>query len=131
MIHALELRLPVKEIEAPYRARPQESVSKLRTFRDGFRILRLIDHLIRQERPFAFFTLLSAVMVAASLWLGLPVVIDFFATGLVPRLPTAVVAATLFLCAVVSFFSGIILDAIAQTRREAKRLRYLSFPSKS
>ncbi len=130
MIHTLELRLPVHEIEALYGKRPDDSVSKLRTFRDGFRILRLVDHLVRQERPFAFFTFLSALMVAASLWLGLPVVIDFFATGPVPRLPTAVLAATLSLCAVVSFFSGIILDAIAQTRREMKRLNYLSLPPK-
>ena len=74
MIHALELRLPVHEIDAPYGKRPNDSVSKLRTFRDGLRILRLVDHLVRQERPFAFFTFLSALMVVASLWLGLPVV---------------------------------------------------------
>jgi len=128
MIHALELRLAVGEIEAPYGQRPKRSASKLRTFRDGFRILRLIGFLIRQEHPFAVFASLSALLVAVSLWLGLPVVREFLATGLVPRLPTAVLAATLFLSAVVSFVAGIILDGITETRRELKRLAYLSFP---
>ena len=128
MIHALELRLPIYEIEAAYGERPNHSPSKLRTLRDGLRILRLVGFFVRQERPFAFFTSLSALLLAGSLWLGLPVVMDFFATGLVPRLPTAVLAASLSLCAVVSFFSGIILDAVTQTRREIKRLNYLSLP---
>jgi glycosyltransferase involved in cell wall biosynthesis len=128
LIHALDLRLPICEIEAPYGKRPNASESKLHSFRDGFRILRLIGFFIRQERPFAVFTSLSALLIAASLWLGLPVVADFLATGLVPRLPTAVLAASLFLCAVVSFFSGIILDAVTQTRREIKRLNYLAIP---
>jgi hypothetical protein len=128
LIHALDLRLPICEIEAAYGERPNASESKLHSFRDGFRILRLIGFFIRQERPFAFFTSLSALLIAASLWLGLPVVADFLATGLVPRLPTAVLAASLFLCAVVSFFSGIILDAVTQTRREIKRLNYLAIP---
>jgi glycosyltransferase involved in cell wall biosynthesis len=129
LIHALDLRLPICEIGAAYRERPNDSASKLHTFRDGFRILHLIGFFIRQERPFAFFTSLSSLLIAASLWLGLPVVADFLATGLVPRLPTAVLAASLSLCAVVSFFSGIILDAITQTRREIKRLNYLSIPA--
>jgi glycosyltransferase involved in cell wall biosynthesis len=128
LIHALELRVPICEIAAEYRKRPHDSPSKLRTFRDAFRILRLIGFFVRHERPIAFFSSLSALLVAASLWLGLPVVADYFATGLVPRLPTAVLAASLIVCAVVSFFSGVILDAITQTRREIKRLNYLSIP---
>jgi glycosyltransferase involved in cell wall biosynthesis len=128
MIHAAELRLPYHEIEAPYGKRPVDSVSKLRTFQDGFRILRLVDHFVRQEHPFGFFSTLSALLIAISLSLGVPVVIHFFETGLVPRFPTAILAASLALCAVVSFFTGIILDAIAQARREFKRLSYLSLP---
>jgi glycosyltransferase involved in cell wall biosynthesis len=128
MIHAAELRLPFHEIEAPYGKRPEDSKSKLRTFQDGFRILRLVDHLIRQEHPFGFFSTLSALLLAVSLWLGIPVVIYFFETGLVPRFPTAILAASLALCSVVSFFTGIILEAITQARREFKRLSYLSLP---
>jgi glycosyltransferase involved in cell wall biosynthesis len=131
IIHAWELRLPVFEIEAWYGERPYASMSKLRKFRDGFRILRLLSFFIRQERPIAFFGLLSALLFGASLWLGLPVVIEFLATGLVPRLPTAVLATTLLLCAVIAVFSGLILDAIAQARREIKRLNYLSVPPPS
>jgi glycosyltransferase involved in cell wall biosynthesis len=128
MIHAAELHLPFREIEAPYGNRPANSMSKLRSFQDGFRILRLVDHLVRQEHPFGFFSTVSALLLAASLWLGVPVVIHFFETGLVPRFPTAILAASLALCAVVSFFTGIILDAITQARREFKRLSYLSLP---
>ena len=130
MIHAAELRLPFHEIEAPYGKRPAHSTSKLRTFQDGFRILRLVDHFIRQEHPFGFFSTLSVLLIAASLWLGVPVVIYFFETGFVPRFPTAILAASLALCSVVSFFTGIILDAITQARREFKRLSYLSLPQR-
>jgi len=131
MIHAAELRLPFHEIEAPYGKRPADSMSKLRTFRDGFRILRLVDHFVRQEHPFGFFSTLSALLIVISLWLGVPVVIHFFETGLVPRFPTAILAASLALCAVVSFFTGITLDAITQARREFKRLSYLSLPRRT
>jgi glycosyltransferase involved in cell wall biosynthesis len=131
MIHAAELRLPFLEIEAPYGKRPADSMSKLRTFRDGFRILRLVDHFVRQEHPFGFFSTLSALLIVASLWLGVPVVTHFFETGLVPRFPTAMLAASLALCSVVAFFTGITLDSITQARRELKRLSYLSLPRKT
>lgn len=127
MIHALEQRLPVREIEAPYRQRPLGSVSKLRTLQDGFRILRLVDHLVRNEHPFAFFATLAAFLASAALGLGIPVVTHYLVTGLVPRLPTAVLAASLFLCAVMSFLSGVVLDGIARMHRETKRLLYLSY----
>jgi glycosyltransferase involved in cell wall biosynthesis len=130
MIHAAELRLPFHEMEAPYGKRPPDSMSKLRTFQDGFRILRLVDHFIRQEHPFGFFSTLSALLIAVSLWLGVPVVIHFFETGLVPRFPTAILAASLALCSVFAFFTGIVLEAITQARREFKRLSYLSLPQK-
>ncbi len=128
MIHALEMRLPVSEIEAPYGERPENSASKLHTIRDGFRILRLIGFLVKQERPLAFFTGISVVLAWASLYAGVPVVVEFLHTGLVPRLPSAVLAAALMLSAVVAFFSGLVLDTITHSRREMKRLAYLRYP---
>ena len=127
MIHALEQRLPVREIVAPYRERPVGSSSKLRTLQDGFRILRFVDHLLRNDHPFAFFATLAGLLAVAALALGAPVVTHYLATGLVPRLPTAVLAASLFLCAAMSFLSGIVLDGVARVHRETKRLLYLSY----
>lgn len=121
----MDLRVPFCEITAAYGERPGNSASKLRTVRDGLRILRLIGYVIRQERPLAFFSIVSAVLVIVSLGLGLPVVIEFIATGLVLRFPTAILAASLFVCATLAFVCGIILDAIAHSRRETKRLLYL------
>jgi hypothetical protein len=128
LIHAWELRVTVTEIDAPYRERPDASLSKLHAFRDGLRILHLLGFLVRQDRPLLFFGCFSIFLLATALGLGLPVVMNYLATGLVPRLPTAVLAATLSLCAVSSFFTGVILDATTQTRREMKRLTFLSFP---
>jgi glycosyltransferase involved in cell wall biosynthesis len=128
MIHALEMRLPVSEIEAPYGERPQESESKLHTIRDGFRILRLIGFLVKQERPYAFFTGLAVFLAWLALYVGVPVVVEFLHTGLVPRLPSAVLAAALMLSAVIAFFSGLVLDTITHSRREMKRLAYLRYP---
>jgi glycosyltransferase involved in cell wall biosynthesis len=127
MIHALEMRLPVSEIEAPYGERPEDSASKLHTIRDGFRILRLIGFLVKQERPYAFFTGLALVLAWLSLFVGVPVVVEFLHTGLVPRLPSAVLAAAFMLSAVIAFFSGLVLDAITHSRREMKRLAYLGY----
>jgi glycosyltransferase involved in cell wall biosynthesis len=125
-VHALELRLPIAEIQIPYRDRPSGSTSKLRTYRDGFRILRTILFLVKEERPLQFFTGVAAVMFAASLLLGGPVVAEFVRTGLVPRLPTAILATGLMIMAAVSFAAGLILDTVTVGRRELKRLHYLS-----
>jgi glycosyltransferase involved in cell wall biosynthesis len=126
MIHALELKLPVGEISAPYGERPEGSVSKLATWRDGFVILRLIGVLVQRERPFEFFGVISLALLLGALLLGLPVVAEFFESGLVPRLPTAVLASALVLAALLSFAVGLILNAITHSRREAKRLAYLA-----
>ena len=126
MIHALELRLPVSEVTAPYGERPEGSVSKLATWRDGFLILRLVGLLVQRERPFEFFGIVALILLLGGLLLGLPVVTEFFATGLVPRLPTAVLASALVLAALLSFAVGLILNAITHSRREAKRLAYLA-----
>jgi hypothetical protein len=125
-VHALELRLPIAEVQTPYRDRPSGSQSKLRTFRDGLRILGTIFFLVKEERPLQFFSLVAAALFVASLLLGGPVVAEFLRTGLVPRLPTAILATGLMIMAAVSFVAGLILDTVTVGRRELKRLHYLS-----
>jgi glycosyltransferase involved in cell wall biosynthesis len=131
MIHALELRLPVAEISAPYGERLEGSASKLATYRDGFIILRLIGLLVQRERPLEFFSALAGLLMLVALLLGLPVAWTFLETGLVPRLPTALLAATLVLAALLSLAVGLILQAVALGRREMKRLAYLGFTAGS
>jgi len=125
-VHALELRMPIGEIVANYRERPQGSVSKLRTYRDGMRILLLIGRLIKDERPLQFFGLLGLAIAIAGLVLVAPVLITYFETGLVPRLPTAVLSLGCFMLGALSILAGIILDVVTKTRQEIKRLSYLS-----
>jgi glycosyltransferase involved in cell wall biosynthesis len=124
-VHALELRLPIAEISTPYKERPEGSVSKLRTFHDGIRILRTIIFLIKEERPLQFFSSAAAVLTLASLVLGWPLITTFIQTGLVPRLPTAVLATGLMILAFMSVVAGLILDTVTLSRREMKRLHYL------
>jgi hypothetical protein len=128
-VHALELRLPVGELASPYRERPPGSASKLRTVRDGVRILRTILMLVKEERPLAFFSAAAGVLALLGIGLGLPVVAEFFATGLVPRLPTAVLAMGLVLLSFLSLTCGLILDSLARGRKEMKRLAYLRTPA--
>ena len=125
-VHALELRLPLAEVQTPYRDRPAGSQSKLRTFRDGFRILRTIFFLVKEERPLQFFSGIAALLVIASLVLGWPLVTEFLRTGLVPRLPTAILATGLMLLGAVSGVAGLMLDTVTLGRREMTRLHYLS-----
>jgi hypothetical protein len=125
-VHALELRLPIAEIQAPYRDRPPGSLSKLRTFRDGWRILRTIFFLVKEERPLQFFSAVAAALVIAALVLGWPLLIEFLQTGLVPRFPTAILATGLTILGSVSFVAGVILDTVTLGRREMKRLHYLA-----
>lgn len=127
-VHALSLRLPVAEIETPYGERPAGSVSKLHTYRDGVRISWMIVQLFREERPMAFFSLLFAALVLVSLSLGVPLVVEFSKTGLVPRLPTALLAVGVMLLAFLSLVAGFVLDNVTRGRREIKRLAYLSLP---
>jgi len=129
MIHALELKMPVAEIYAPYGERQDGSESKLRTYRDGFRILWLIGFLLKEERPLAFFSALAGILAIASAALGIPVVIHFFETGFVPRLPTALLAVGIMMTSVLAFMCGLILDSVSRSRREIKRLAYLRLPS--
>jgi glycosyltransferase involved in cell wall biosynthesis len=125
-VHALELRLPVAEVRTPYRDRPVGSQSKLRTFRDGWRILRTIFFLVKEERPLQFFSVVAATLLVTALALGWPLLTEYLRTGLVPRFPTAILATGLTILAFVSFISGLILDSVTLGRRELKRLHYLA-----
>lgn len=125
-VHALELRLPLAEIQTPYRDRMAGSTSKLRTFHDGFRILRTIALLVKEERPLQFFSTAAAMLLVTALVLGWPLLAEFLATGLVPRLPTAVLATGMIILSFVSFIAGLILDTVTLARRELKRLHYLA-----
>lgn len=127
-VHALELRMPCAEMRTVYRERPAGSVSKLRTYQDGLRILMLITKLVKDERPLLFFGLLGIASTLAGIAFGLPIIAEFVHTGLVPRLPTAVLSTGLVLIGVILFFSGLILDMVTQTRQELKRLAYLLLP---
>jgi glycosyltransferase involved in cell wall biosynthesis len=127
-VHALELRMPSAEELTTYGERPSGSVSKLSTFRDGARILRLIFDLVRNERPLPFFGSVGAFLVLVALALAVPLAETYFETGLVPRLPTAVLAIGLTILGFLSFLAGLILDVVATMRSEMKRLAYLSYP---
>jgi glycosyltransferase involved in cell wall biosynthesis len=127
-VHALQLRMPIAELPVQYKERLQGSASKLSTYKDGFKILKTIFYLVQEERPLAFFSTGAAVLGAACLLLGVPVIIEFMQTGLVPRLPTALLAAALAILSFLSFACGLILDTVTRGRIEAKRLSYLSIP---
>jgi glycosyltransferase involved in cell wall biosynthesis len=127
-VHALELRMPVGEVTTRYKERPSGSVSKLHTYRDGLRILRTIVALVKEERPLQFFSSVGLVLFLLGLGLGIPVVTEFLHTGLVPRLPTAVLAMGLVGMAMLSLAAGLILDSVSRGRKELKRLAYLAIP---
>src|ERR1700754_2898450 len=128
-VHALELALPVAEIETPYYARPQGSFSKLNTWRDGFRILGTIIKLYRSEKPLRFFTAIGCCLALVSIGLAIPVVVTYFEEGLVPRLPTAVLSTGLMIVAMLAISSGLLLATVTRGRREMKLLAYLSQPA--
>ncbi len=125
-IHALSLHMPVQEVRAHYRIRAAGTSSKLSTLKDGIRILQAILTLIQHERPLQVFSVNALVLLIAGISLGVPVVIEFERTGLVPRLPTALLSTGLVLLANLSMTCGLILDAVSRTRKENKRLAYLA-----
>lgn len=127
-VHALALHMPVAEIYAPYRSRPAGSHSKLNTFADGLRILREIVTLIERERPLPCSALMTVILLTIALALALPVIITFLHTGIVNRLPTAVLSASIVLLASLTLGCGLILDAVTHGRKELKRLSYLAIP---
>ena len=128
-VHALELKMPVGEVRTAYKERPSGSTSKLGTYSDGLRILRTIVVLVKEERPMAFFLLSALLLFVIGLLLGLPVVFEFLKTGLVPRLPTAVLAMGFVLLSFLSLVCGMVLDSVARGRKEFKRLAYLAIPA--
>lgn len=123
-VHALELDMITTEIQTPYGARPEGSLSKLSTIRDGIRILATIGRLMRDERPLLFFGALSGVIMFTALLLGMPVIGEYLSTGLVPRFPTAFLCGTLAVLSGIALVSGIILETVSLGRREMKRLAY-------
>jgi glycosyltransferase involved in cell wall biosynthesis len=127
-VHALALHLPVQEVPTLYRTRAAGSRSKLNTISDGLRIMRAITSLIRQERPLEVFSIAALILAGLGAALGIPVVTEFLHTGLVPRLPTALLATALVLLAFLSLTCGLILDAVSHGRREIRRLAYLAIP---
>ena len=127
-VHALELKMPVGEVETRYFARPEGSVSKLSTWSDGYRIARTILTLYRIERPMLFFGVIAAVLALLALGLSVPLVVTYLETGLVPRFPTAILATGLMILAALCGFTGLILDTVVRGRREVRRLAYLGQP---
>ncbi|MDP7154379.1 MAG: glycosyl transferase, partial [Gammaproteobacteria bacterium] len=125
-VHALELRMPVAEVETQYGTRPEGSESKLSTFTDGFRILKMIAILIKEERPLQFFSGLFGLFVVTSIILAIPVVSTYLETGLVPRFPTAILATGMMLLGFLCLACGLILDTVTRGRQELKRLQYLN-----
>lgn len=128
-VHALDLKLATAEIDLPYGSRPLGSASKLKTFRDGTRILATIVLMYKALKPFQFFGALFLLLFAASLGLGAPVVATYLETGLVPRMPTAILATGIMQLAFLSLACGIIVEAVSAGRREVKRMRYLDLPA--
>jgi glycosyltransferase involved in cell wall biosynthesis len=126
-VHALELALPVAEIETPYYARPEGSFSKLNTWRDGFRILGTILKLYRSEKPLRFFGTIAGFLTLVSIGLAIPLAVTYFEQGIVPRLPTAVLSMGLMILAVSSVSSGLVLDTVTRSRREIKLLAHLRY----
>jgi len=127
-VHAVRLMMPMTELDTRYKERPVGSVSKLNTYRDGLRILGTIGYLVREERPLVFFASIALLFAAVAVLIGAPVVSEYLHTGLVPRLPTAVLATGLMVIACLSLTCGLILDTVTRGRWEAKRMAYLAIP---
>ena len=125
-IHALELGMPVGEMDTPYKDRPEGSASKLRTYSDGLRILRTIVMLVKDERPLLFFSSASLALFVASIGLSIPILTEYHRTHLVPRFPTAILTMGLMMLSFLSLVCGLILDSVARGRKELRRLIYLS-----
>lgn len=124
-VHALQLIMPCGELETPYGSRREGSLSKLSTYRDGLRILLTILQLLRLEMPLRFFSAVATLFALASVLFGIPLILDYIETGLVPRLPTAVLSTGLMLMAALALASGFILDNVTRGRRELRHLFYL------
>ena len=127
-VHAVRMMTPVAEVDTAYKERPEGTVSKLRTYRDGWRILMTIAMLVREERPMVFFGVIAALLTLVSLIVAIPVFIEFAQFSSVKSVPSAVLAASLMILAALSLLAGFILDSVTRVRWETKRLHYLSLP---
>ncbi len=128
-VHASQLRIPTAEIELEYGRRPEGSASKLNTFRDGARILRTFALLLKETRPLVFFGAFGAVFAMAAMLISWPLVVTWLDTGLVPRLPTAVLSTGLMISALMMAACGLVLDSVSRSRIEQKRILYLGVPA--
>jgi glycosyltransferase involved in cell wall biosynthesis len=128
-VHALELRMPWSEVDTPYVSRPEGSESKLSTYKDGYRILRMILRLFVAERPLPFFGTIALVAFTAGVAIALPLLVTYLETHEVPRLPTAILSTGLALISALSLVCGVVMDAVTRGRREMKRLFYLGIPA--
>jgi glycosyltransferase involved in cell wall biosynthesis len=128
-IHALELKMPLGELETPYRDRGEGSTSKLNTYKDGVRILATIVSLVKDQRPLQFFTIAGVILFVLGVSLSVPILIEFHRTHLVPRFPTAILSTGIVLLSFLSMVCGLVLDSVARGRKEAKRMTYLSIPA--
>lgn len=126
-VHALSLKLPTGEVETPYATRPEGSVSKLSTFKDGWRISKMILFLMKEISPFLFFGSIFFVLFCLAILASVPIICTYFETGLVPRFPTLILSATLLSLSFLALASGIILDSVSRGRMEMKRLAYLLY----
>ncbi len=127
-VHASQLRMPITEIPTEYGARQEGSESKLRTFRDAFRILRTFLLLFKEIRPARFYGTIAALLSIAAVFISLPLLLTYLETGLVPRVPTAILATGMMLLAAICLGGGMVLDSVARGRLEQKRLIYLGMP---
>lgn len=129
-IHALELRTPTAEIETAYGGRPENSSSKLSTWKDGIRILLTIVELVKTERPLFFFSWLGVALAVMAVGIAIPqIILPWLETDTVARIATAVLVTGMILIAFLSFSIGLVLDTVTRGRREVKRMSYLSYPT--
>ncbi len=128
-IHALELRMPLGELNTPYKDRMAGSASKLNTYRDGARILATIVQLVKEEKPLQFFSVAGAILFLLGFGISIPIFLEFHRTHLVPRFPTAILATGIVILSFLSLVCGLILDSVARGRKEAMRMIYLSIPA--
>lgn len=127
-VHALSLGIPFGEISSEYTGRPVESVSKLHTVKDGIRILLMILRLTKAEKPLLFFSVVFVLLAGAALVLGVPVILEWLETGLVTRMPTALLSASLMVIGFLGITNGIVLSSLARIQREIKRMHYVNLP---
>lgn len=126
-IHAIEMDIPMADIETKYFQRPDDSKSKLHTYKDGIRILSAIILMMKEERSLLFFSLIASFFLAIALILGIPIVMEYYETGMVRKIPTAIIIVGFLTCALLSFVCGLILDTVSRGHKEKRRLAYLAY----